>query len=371
MFDALYAAGPATLPGGLASLSGQAYGDAVLADLAARRLVGDAIDRHLRGQGGGAAAFSAGDPGLGPNRSALQLRGAAGTPDQPLASGEGRVWADALYGFGSRAGDRAAAGADLGAGGLLVGVDRQVGADTLVGGAFGYLRETGTAKGQRQGPGFGLGRTTADSYGGTLYAGTRLGAVVLRGTAGLSYADGRIDRSVVLGAGVARASGLASGWDAGASGFAGYALGLGLPVEFVPEVGFSVDRLTRARVAERGGLARQGFATADLTAARVLMGGRVASLALDGPTTDTAGLRLEGRAYWAHELADTVATTRSSLFGVPFATRTSALGRDGAVLGVSLTGPVAAGVQLSLSYTGDLRPGATAQVLSAGLQARW
>uniref|UniRef100_UPI00313C0D11 autotransporter-associated beta strand repeat-containing protein n=1 Tax=Methylobacterium guangdongense TaxID=3138811 RepID=UPI00313C0D11 len=85
VFDALYAAGAATLPGGLASLSGQAYGDAVLADLAARRLVGDAIDRHLRGQGGGAAAFSAGDPGLGPNRSALQLRGAAGTPDQPLA----------------------------------------------------------------------------------------------------------------------------------------------------------------------------------------------------------------------------------------------------------------------------------------------
>ncbi|MCJ2066312.1 autotransporter outer membrane beta-barrel domain-containing protein, partial [Methylobacterium sp. J-088] len=227
VFDALYAAGPATLPGGLASLSGQAYGDAVMADLAARRLVTDTIDRHLRGQGGGSAWFSAGDPGLGPNRSALQMRGAAGAPDQPLAPGEGRVWADALYGFGSRAGDRAAAGASLDAGGLLLGVDRQVGADTRVGGAFSYLRETGASRGQ----GFGLGRSATDSYGGTLYASTRLGSVILRGTAGLSYADGRIDRTAALGAGVSRASGLASGWDAGGSGFAGTALGLGLPVE--------------------------------------------------------------------------------------------------------------------------------------------
>ncbi|MCJ2061922.1 hypothetical protein MKK63_04305 [Methylobacterium sp. J-088] len=56
---------------------------------------------------------------------------------------------------------------------------------------------------------------------------------------------------------------------------------------------------------------------------------------------------------------------------MPFAKRTSRLGRDGAVLGVSLTGPVAGGVQLSLGYTGDLRPGATAQMIAAGLQARW
>ncbi|MDN3573158.1 autotransporter domain-containing protein, partial [Methylobacterium longum] len=367
VFDALYAAGPATLPASLASLSGQAYGDAVMADLAERRLVSDTIDRHLRGQGGGAAAFSAGDPGLGPNRSALQLRGAAAAPDQPLASGEGRVWSDALYGFGSRAGDRAAAGAVLDAGGLLLGVDQQVGsgngAATLVGGAFSYLRETGTAKGQ----GFGLGRTTADSYGGTLYTSIRLGALILRGTAGLSWADGRIDRTVALGSSVSRASGLVSGWGAGVSGFAGHALRTGLAVEFVPEVGFSFDRLTRALMAERGGLTSQSFTTAGLDGARALVGMRLASLEVEG----TAGLRLEGRAYWAHELGDTFAAVRSSLFGVPLASRTSAPGRDGAVLGVNLAGPVAEGVMLSLSYTGDVRPGANVQVVSAGLQVHW
>ncbi|SFT29647.1 autotransporter domain-containing protein, partial [Methylobacterium sp. yr668] len=115
------------------------------------------------------------------------------------------------------------------------------------------------------------------------------------------------------------------------------------------------------------GFGGQGFAVADLDAARSLVGGRVTSWALAG----IPDLRLEGRAYWAHELADTAALIRSSVFGAPFAGRTSALGRDGAVLGVSLTGAVAAGVRLSVGYTGDVRPGATAQVFTAGLQAAW
>ncbi|SFJ40349.1 autotransporter-associated beta strand repeat-containing protein [Methylobacterium brachiatum] len=364
LFDPLYAAAPGTLAGGLASLSGQSYGDAVMADLAARRLVAATIDRRLT-SGGGSASFSAGGAGLGPNGTAIDLRGAAGGPDQPLATGEGRIWADALYGFGSRGGDRAAGGANLDAGGLLLGVDRQIGRDTLVGGAFSYLRETGASRGA--GAGFGPGSFTTDSYGGTLYGSTRLGAVVLRGTAGGAYADGRVNRTMVLGSAPMRAGGAPSGGDLGLSGFAGYAIATGLPVELVPELGFSYDRLSRGRVSERGGLVPQVFTTAALDGARILAGGRLASVAVDG----AAGLRLDARAYWAHELADTAAVVRSSLFGVPFSTRTSALARDGAVLGVSVSGPVAAGVSLSASYTGEVRPGATAQVFSAGLQAAW
>ncbi|EIZ83429.1 beta strand repeat-containing protein [Methylobacterium sp. GXF4] len=364
LFDPLYAAAPGTLAGGLASLSGQSYGDAVMADLAARRLVAATIDRRLT-SGGGSASFSAGGAGLGPNGTAIDLRGAAGGPDQPLATGEGRIWADALYGFGSRGGDRAAGGANLDAGGLLVGVDRQIGRDTLVGGAFSYLRETGASRGA--GAGFGPGSFTTDSYGGTLYGSTRLGAVVLRGTAGGAYADGRVNRTMVLGSAPTRTGGAPSGGDLGLSGFAGYAIATGLPVELVPELGFSYDRLSRGRVSERGGLVPQAFTTAALDGARILAGGRLASVAVD----EAGGLRLDARAYWAHELADTAAVVRSSLFGVPFSTRTSALARDGAVLGVSVSGPVAAGVSLSASYTGEVRPGATAQVFSAGLQAAW
>ncbi|CAA2157126.1 hypothetical protein MBRA_02541 [Methylobacterium brachiatum] len=191
--------------------------------------------------------------------------------------------------------------------------------------------------------------------------------MVLRGTAGGAYADGRVNRTMVLGSAPMRIGGAPSGGDLGLSGFAGYAIATGLPVELVPELGFSYDRLSRGRVSERGGLVPQAFTTAALDGARILAGGRLASVAVDG----AGGLRLDARAYWAHELADTAAVVRSSLFGVPFSTRTSALGRDGAVLGVSVSGPVAAGVSLSASYAGEVRPGATAQVFSAGLQAAW
>ncbi|MCJ2018557.1 hypothetical protein MKK84_14115, partial [Methylobacterium sp. E-065] len=60
---------------------------------------------------------------------------------------------------------------------------------------------------------------------------------------------------------------------------------------------------------------------------------RLAGWAGEGPAGGMAGLRLEGRAYWGGELGETVATMRSGKFGVPFATRTGRLGRDGAVLG--------------------------------------
>ena len=57
------------------------------------------------------------------------------------------------------------------------------------------------------------------------------------------------------------------------SGFAGYALAVGLPagvpVELVPEVGFSYDRLTRGRVSERGALVNQGFGGQGEAAAQV------------------------------------------------------------------------------------------------------
>ncbi|CAA2157127.1 Extracellular serine protease [Methylobacterium brachiatum] len=91
LFDPLYAAAPGTLAGGLASLSGQSYGDAVMADLAARRLVAATIDRRLT-SGGGSASFSAGGAGLGPNGTAIDLRGAAGAPTSrwpPARAGSG------------------------------------------------------------------------------------------------------------------------------------------------------------------------------------------------------------------------------------------------------------------------------------------
>ncbi|MEE7459593.1 hypothetical protein MPAR168_10430 [Methylorubrum populi] len=359
LFDALYAAAPGTLGNGLASLAGQTYGDALVADLAGRRLLANTIDRHLT-LGGSGVSLQTAESGRSTG-ALVTLRQGAGADAAPLAVGEGRLWADGLYGFGNRVGDRTASGTRFDAGGLVIGLDRQVGTDMLVGLAFDYLHSSGSsASGE-------LGRFTTDSFGGTLYGAARFGSLELRGSAGFGYSDVRIDRISTVGTNTRSFGATPGGLDAGASAFAGYHLGGELPLALIPEVGFSYDYLNRSRVTEAGSPALGGIGTRNLLAARSLVGGRLTGLSLG----DAGGVRLEARAYWAHELADTAALIRSDLFGVGFATRTSRVGRDGALLGLAASGELAPATRLTLSYMGEVRPGATAHGFTAGLVAAW
>lgn len=113
------------------------------------------------------------------------------------------------------------------------------------------------------------------------------------------------------------------------------------------------------RLAHRG-----GTQTRDLLAARSLIGARFTETAFDS-------VRVDARMYWAHELADTAALIRSDLFGVGFTTRTNRAGRDGAVMGLGVSGVVAPGARPAASYAGEVRPGATAHSFTAGLAVGW
>ncbi|GJD61870.1 S8 family serine peptidase [Methylobacterium frigidaeris] len=363
LYDALYASTPASLPGALASLSGQTYGDAVMADLSARRLAGAALDRHLTLGTGLGVSVSAGrgGAGLGPN---LDLRAKPGAATAALAVGEGRFWGDAVYGFGTRSRDAAAGGAGFDAGGVILGLDRQVSATTLVGGAFTYLRGEGSSNGAVR----DLGRFSNDSYGGTLYGMTRVEAIELRGTVSGGITTGRITRDIAVGSLQRSVSGSLSGPNAGASAFAGTRIAAGIPgTAVIPEAGLSYDYLGRGRVAEAGA-AGLSAATRDVNALRSLLGARLAS---DVVLPGAAPLRFDLRAYWAHELADTTALVQSRLFGTGFSAATSRLARDGAVLGASLSGEIAPGFALQAGYTGEIRARADAHLFSAGLTATW
>lgn len=359
LFDNLYAASPGTLGSRLETLSGQTYGDALLADLAGRRLLADTFDRHLTVGSSGARLKAVesvrGSGGL------VTLRQGAKVDRTPLALGEGRLWADGLYGFGTRARDHAATGAHFNVGGLVVGLDRQVGENTLIGAALSYLRKSGSsASGE-------LGRFDTNNVGGTFYGAARFGQFELRGSTSLGYSGARIDRVTSLGTNSRHVSTTPHGLDAGANVFAGYDLKPNLPLAIIPEVGFSYDYLSRSRIREASAPAVNGIGTRDLTAARSLVGGRLASLTLDA----VSGLRVETRAYWTHELGDTAARIRSDLFGFGFTTRTSQINRDGALIGLTAIGEVAPDTQLSISYLGEIRPGANAHGFTAGLTATW
>lgn len=360
-FDALYSVGTPTMARTLASLSGQVYGDAVVADLAGQRLISRTIDRRLT-TGGGAGATLREVQTQGAAGVKLDARaGASAAATQP-APGEGRLWGEALYGFGTRGHDARADGSRYDAGGLMIGADRQVGANTLVGGAAGYLRTDGKGRGGN------ADSFDIDSYNAILYGRTEIANVAVRGALGAAYTHAGVDRTVMPGTWMRRAVGKASGYDLSAFGMVGYRFALG-GFELVPEAGLAYNYLQRDGLRESGaGALSLDVRGSDFNAMRSLVGGRMSTQLT---TADKGGLKVDVSAYWSHELMDNVAVSHASLLGAGFATRTAEASRDGAVLGASLSGTIAPGVSLSVNYSGEIRNKATDHSFSAGLRAVW
>ncbi len=303
----------------------------MIADLSAPAPRRGGLDRHLT-VGTGSASASRREAARRA-RANLDLRGKPGAVVAPLAVGEGRFWGDAVYGFGTRGGGCPGERGGLRCGGVILGLDRQVSADTLVGGAFTYLRAEGSSNGALR----DLGRFTNDSYGGTLYGVTRFEAFELRGTASGGTTTGRITRDIAVGSLQRNVGGSLSGPNAGASAFAGYRIASGFPgTAFIPEAGVSYDYLGRGRVAEAGPPGSRWRPATSMRYARCSAPAwpRTSRSPLPCPCVSTCGLL-------AHELADTTALVQSRLFGTGFTAATSRLSRDGAVLGATLSGEVA------------------------------
>lgn len=75
----------------------------------------------------------------------------------------------------------------------MAGLDWQAGTETLLGVAVNYQRQAGTSGSAD------LGRFSGDSFGGSLYGVPRVGALILRGSAGLGCSEARIAQAVSFG----------------------------------------------------------------------------------------------------------------------------------------------------------------------------
>ena len=357
VFDALYQTGPDALATGLGTLTGQAYADARMSMMAGQRMIGSALDRRLTA--GGATSFgqasrigTAGYASLGASPAAT---------DAPRAVAEGVLWGQALYGVGHAGGGTAGPGSSFGLGGALLGVERALSGDAVLGAALGYARSVMDPKGDVR------GRATVDSYSLSAYGGTRIGAISLRGSLGGSYGRTELRRTVSLGPVQRLARGSSDGYGIFGSAFAGYDLAALGGMSVTPELGLSAAHLRQGGTVESQagafGLTLRGESQNSL---RSLAGARL-STALGSEMP----LRVDLKAYWSHEFADTVAVQRASLLGAAFVTRSAGVSRDGAVIGASLSGTVLQRVELTGSYDGDLRRGAMAHRFALEAKTRW
>src|SRR5690606_16874342 len=224
------------------SLSGVQHANAqTLALMGAQQFQGALLDRL-----GGEPAT------VGPVSLGLAL--ADGTARQVAAAGEaadavgGRantnrgLWVRGLGGFGRLDDSDNASGADYRSGGVMLGVDGQVGEALVAGLAFGYLRTDADVSD---------GELELDSFQLAGYGGWRDGDLYVNGTAALGFHDVDSARGVAVGGFSGRADADYAGWTAGAAAEAGYDFAFGAS-SLTPFAGLAYSHLGREGFTEEG-----------------------------------------------------------------------------------------------------------------------
>ena len=377
LFAALDAApGAAAGDADLNQLSGSAIGNAIAGTRTAQALFAGAVDRRL-GQlrqgdtGAGGLAFSPADGGGGTMFASMagglaQLAGGPATANDAAGEGGARpswgkasVWAQALGGWGSIGSDGNTPRANVSAGGLMVGVDKILSEQWVVGGALGY------ASAWARSPGASVFGANDQA---TVYGGWRQGALFADAQASYTHADYQTRRTVVFGTFGQSAHGKPSGDDGGLVVRVGSSLKVGV-VLFEPSVGLDYAHLGRSAFSEQGApIVGLRLASQQVDVVQPSIGARVAT-----EWRPRADLRVgaEMRARYFHDVGDgAVPVTASFLAGSgSFTTDGAYPGRDSVRVGAGATVQMNGWARLFVDYDAQLATRGTTHALSGGFRA--
>jgi uncharacterized protein with beta-barrel porin domain len=278
------------------------------------------------------------------------------------------LWASALGGTGSVAGNGNSATLTYNAGGFATGLDYRFDPRFLAGFGVGF------SSGNQWASGFS-GQGTTSSYQASLYASFVQGAFYLDGLAGYGYNDNQMTRQIVL---PNLASRIAQG-RAGANQFlgqveAGYRIGIHEPaaLSITPFARFQGITNSQYGFTESGAGALSLSVAAQTTgSARSVLGAEFAgAFGADGREK----LAVQMRLGWAHEYADTARPVTAAFAGAPGASFTvfgAAPQRDTATLSLAAGTVVAQGVSLYARYDGEVGYGISSHALNGGFRVNW
>ncbi|WP_377807981.1 autotransporter domain-containing protein [Azospirillum sp. A29] len=363
VFSGLYGLNGAQTAGALDRLSGQVHADALAANLASRRLFGQAVTGRLaalregaargaaRGTEGGGLQVAAGNGG------AMAVGTSSGRADH---AGAGGVWGQPLAGYGRVGADGTGAGMTQRIGGFLVGADHAYDGGFSAGVALGYLRGRVSSRGE-------LGKADTDSYQATLYGAWQPGGngSYVEGAVGYGYAHYDTERTIAFGSFGQAASGKAHGHDLSAELAAGRRLAVAGDAWIEPRAGLRLDRITRGGFAEEGGAAALSVEASAWTSVSSSIGLRTGTtMALGGWT-----LRPTASAAWVHDFADVTANSSNRLSGVAFTAQSANPGRDAVQLGAGFAVELDKGLTAGVTVQDEVRAHANSVSATAGL--RW
>ncbi|TFF17604.1 autotransporter domain-containing protein [Jiella endophytica] len=335
LYDALYALSAADLPAALGDLAPQAYGDALLVNRDSWYLGSDAVNRAIEARRGGVV-----DPTM-----------------QSAAQHGMTAWLTALGQKASIDSDPAS-GYDQTLGGLIVGLDGEMGDGFLLGASLGYVNLDADLD---QGASF-----SGDSLQGRIYGSYRRGIAFVDGQFGFAYTDGEVDR------GVAGFGGMHG--DADSTSFGGE-IRTGLrygdeATSFEPSIALRGVSVQLDGATESGPAAVSFDDQSFDSLQSVLALGVSHRIAL----ADGMSLTPAARIGWSHEFSDTDGAVTAAFVGAPgasFETVGASIGRDAALVGVSAEFANGGAGSVFASYEGAFAENQSSHSVTAGLKFSW
>ena len=316
-------------------VGGEIHNDTLGTVLMGNRTTRDAIGRRLRG----------GDDDRG-------------TTGKELTAAT-RFWGEAYGSFGHVGGDARALAYSYKIGSFIVGMDREINANALVGGAFAVTASRTDAN--------WLGQGDAVSYQGYGYGRFTFGRSFLNVIAGAGIDSYDIQRRVDLFDGGHTLKSNGRGFSVSADAEAGHRFSLG-STSIDAIAGIAWDYIGRSGLTEKGSdMVALTYGAESLNAVQGRIGFRIKdSFMLNG-----AEIRPYAEAYLTQELGDARSDMRPGLHGVSFATSSPTAGRTGVRLGSGIAVKLSANTDLFVDYRANLTSDSTQQSMKAGFSVKW
>ena len=358
VLNALSALSTADGPAALNAISGQPWADFGTLNVQGGALFMNALGQQMAVARGGAIA--------GGQRQALAQACEIESCD---AVGPWGVWASALGGLGSVAGNGNSSTLTYNFGGGAAGIDYRVDPRFLVGIGAGYTAAN-------QWVDSFMGRGWSDSVSVAAYGSFTQGAFYTDALAGYAYSSNRLQRQIIIpGLQPRTANG-----STGANQFlgqveSGYKVGLYAPAlaTLTPFGRLQISSVTQNGFSEWGSANSLDLNVAQQStnSLRSTLGADLAGVIGLG---DTRTLDLALRLGWQHEFADTGRPITAAFAGAPanaFTIYGATPQRDSAIIGVSASTAIAAATSLYLRYEAAIGNGNDNHALNIGVRLTW
>ena len=273
------------------------------------------------------------------------------------------TWLSGVGGFGAIPGGNAAGTASYSFGGTSVGADYRFSPNFLAGVSVGYVSGTSSVSGFN-------GRSTSDTFNGTIYGSYSDGPFYLDGLAGYATADNHTTRYIVIPGLDAR---IAQGRTSADQFLGQLETGYRFDVATLTPLSLTPFARLQGSTNTQDAFTETGANSLNLTIGKQTTNSLRTTFGLDVGTA-VEKVDFGFRLGWIHEYADTARPMTATLAGVPgtpFTVFGATPQRDTAALGFSAKSHIAESTELYARYDGEVGGGTSNHALTAGLRMTW